>query len=359
MSDAAVVKPVLIMAGGTGGHIFPGLAVADELKRRKTPVIWIGGIGGLEQHIVPQYGWRLETLPIAGVRGKGIAAKLFAPLRLARAIAAAWSLLKRHAPHSVLSMGGYAAAPGGIAAWLARVPLIVHEQNRIPGMTNRLLARFANRVLTGFADAFPHGEWVGNPVRATIAALPTPAERYAGREGPLRLLVLGGSQGAQSLNAALPEVLRRRGARLPVAVRHQCGAKHFDQARAAYMRANIEADVVPFEDDMAAAYAWADLVICRSGALTLAELAAAGVPAILVPFPHAVDDHQTRNAEAMVAAGGARLVVEGDDFVKRLGAAFEEIGDRAKLLKMGEAARTLAKPFAGKQIADVCLEVTA
>ena len=359
MKDAAVVKPVLIMAGGTGGHIFPGLAVADELKRRKTPVIWIGGVGGLEQHLVPQYGWQLETLPIAGVRGKGFAAKLFAPLKLVRAIAAAWSLLKRHAPRSVLSMGGYAAAPGGIAAWLARVPLVVHEQNRIPGMTNRMLARFANRVLTGFAYVFPQGEWVGNPVRATIAALPTPAARYAGREGPLRLLVLGGSQGAQSLNAALPEVLRRRGARLPVAVRHQCGAKHFEQARAAYMRANIEADVVPFEDDMAAAYAWADLVICRSGALTLAELAAAGMPAILVPFPHAVDDHQTRNAEAMVAAGGARLVVEGDDFVKRLGAAFEEIGDRAKLLKMGEAARTLAKPFAGKEIADVCLEVAA
>ena len=358
-TERTFTKPVLIMAGGTGGHIFPGLAVADELKRRKTPVIWIGGVGGLEQQLVPQYGWRLETLPIAGVRGKGIAAKLVAPLKLARAIAAARGLLKRHAPHSVLSMGGYAAAPGGIAAWHARVPLIVHEQNRVPGMTNRLLARFASRVLTGFADAFPHGEWVGNPVRASIAALPAPAERYAGREGSLRLLVLGGSQGAQSLNIALPEVLRRRGARLPVDVRHQCGAKHFDQARAAYMRANIEADVVPFEDDMAAAYAWADLVICRSGALTLAELAAAGVPAILVPFPHAVDDHQTKNAEAMVAAGGARLVVEGDDFVKRLGAAFQEIGDRATLLRMAEAARTLAKPFAGRQIADACLEVAA
>jgi len=364
MSDAAViepdlVKPVLIMAGGTGGHIFPGLAVADELRGRKTPVIWLGGIGGLEQRLVPQHGLRLETLPIAGVRGKGLAAKIFAPLRLARAIAAASSILKRHAPHSVLSMGGYAAAPGGIAAWLARVPLIVHEQNRIPGVTNRMLARFAKRVLTGFADVFPQGEWVGNPVRASIAAVPAPTERYAGREGPLKLLVLGGSQGAQSLNSALPEVLRRRGARLPVAVRHQCGAKHFEQARAAYMRAGIEADVVPFEDDMAAAYAWADLVICRSGALTLAELAAAGVPAILVPFPHAVDDHQTRNAEAMVAAGGAVLVAEGDDFVKRLGAAFETIGDRAKLLKMAEAAHTLAKPLAGKEIADACLEVTA
>jgi UDP-N-acetylglucosamine--N-acetylmuramyl-(pentapeptide) pyrophosphoryl-undecaprenol N-acetylglucosamine transferase len=358
MTDG-VVKPVLIMAGGTGGHIFPGLAVADELKRMRTPVIWIGGIGGLEQQLVPQYGWKLETLPIAGVRGKGIVAKLTAPFRLARAVASALALFKRHMPQSVLSMGGYAAAPGGLAARLAKIPLVVHEQNRVPGMTNRMLQRFATRVLTGFADVFPNGEWVGNPVRATIAAIAPPAERYAGREGPLRLLVLGGSQGAQSLNSALPEVLRRRGARLAVEVRHQCGAKHFDQARAAYMRANIEADVVPFEDDMARAYAWADLVICRSGALTLAELAAAGVPAILVPFPHAVDDHQTRNAEAMVAAGGARLVVEGDDFVKRLGAAFEEIGDRAKLVVMAEAARSLAKPDAARRIADICVEVAA
>jgi UDP-N-acetylglucosamine--N-acetylmuramyl-(pentapeptide) pyrophosphoryl-undecaprenol N-acetylglucosamine transferase len=358
MSDLAL-RPVLIMAGGTGGHIFPGLAVAEELKRGKTPVIWIGGSGGLEQELVPQYGWRLETLPIAGVRGKGIAAKLTAPFRLARAIAAALALFRRYAPRSVLSMGGYAAAPGGLAARIARIPLVVHEQNRVPGMTNRMLARFATRVLAGFADAFANAEWVGNPVRASIAAIPAPAERYAGREGRLRLLVLGGSQGAQSLNSALPEVLRRRGARLPVLVRHQCGAKHFEQARAAYMRANIEAEVVPFEDDMAGAYAWADLVICRSGALTLAELAAAGVPAILVPYPHAVDDHQTKNAEAMVAAGAARLVAEGEDFVKRLGAAFEEIGDRAKLLRMAEAARTLAKPDAGKRIADICLEVAA
>jgi UDP-N-acetylglucosamine--N-acetylmuramyl-(pentapeptide) pyrophosphoryl-undecaprenol N-acetylglucosamine transferase len=268
-------------------------------------------------------------------------------------------VLKRYAPRSVLSMGGYAAAPGGLAARLARIPLVVHEQNRIPGVTNKLLARYATRVLTGFADAFPQGEWVGNPVRATIAAVPPPATRYAGREGPLKLLVLGGSQGAQSLNAALPEVLRRRGARLAVEVRHQCGAKHLEQARTAYMRANIEANVVTFEDDMAGAYAWCDLVICRSGALTLAELCAAGVPAILVPYPNAVDDHQTRNAEAMVAAGGARLVAEGEDFVKRLGAAFEEIGDRAKLLRMAEAARTLAKPDAGKRIADICLEVAA
>ncbi|MEO6688169.1 MAG: undecaprenyldiphospho-muramoylpentapeptide beta-N-acetylglucosaminyltransferase [Dokdonella sp.] len=349
----------MIMAGGTGGHIFPGLAVADELAARKIPVVWLGASGGLETRLVPQHGVRIETLGIGGLRGKGVSTTLLMPLRLLRATLAARAVLKRYTPRSVLSLGGYAAAPGGIAARFAKVPLVVHEQNRIAGVTNRMLARSAQRVLTGFADVFPQGEWVGNPVRASIAALPPPAVRYAGREGPLKLLVLGGSQGAQSLNAALPEVLRRRGSRLPVMVRHQCGAKHFDKARAAYLAANIDADVVPFEDDMAAAYAWADLVICRAGALTLAELAAAGVPAILVPYPHAVDDHQTRNAEALVAVGAARLVPEADDFVKRLGAVFEEIGERAKLLRMATAARTLAKPDAAKRIADVCLEVAA
>jgi UDP-N-acetylglucosamine--N-acetylmuramyl-(pentapeptide) pyrophosphoryl-undecaprenol N-acetylglucosamine transferase len=349
----------MIMAGGTGGHIFPGLAVADELASRKIPLIWLGATGGLETRLVPQHGLRIETLGIGGLRGKGVLTMLAMPVRLIRAVLAARAVLKRHAPRSVLSLGGYAAAPGGIAARLAKVPLVVHEQNAIAGATNRLLARNAQRVLTGFADVFPHGEWVGNPVRASIAALPAPAVRYAGREGPLSLLVLGGSQGAQSLNAALPEVLRRRGSRLPVLVRHQCGAKHLDKARAAYLAAGIEADVVPFEDDMAAAYARADLVICRAGALTLAELAAAGVPAILVPYPHAVDDHQTKNAQAMVASGAARLVAEGDDFVKRLGAVFEEIGERAQLVKMATAARALAKPDAARRIADVCLEVAA
>ncbi len=352
-------RPVLIMAGGTGGHIFPGLAVAAELAARNIPVIWLGAKGGLETRLVTQQRVPLETLDIGGLRGKGIITKLRTPLRLVRAVFAARALLKRHAPRSVLALGGYAAAPGGLAARLARIPLVVHEQNRIPGMTNRLLARFAQRVLTGFPATFAQAEWVGNPVRASIAAVPAPATRYAGREGPLRLLVLGGSQGAQSLNSALPEVLRRRGSHLETVVRHQCGAKHFDKARAAYLAAGIEADVVPFEDDMAATYAWADLAICRAGALTLAELAAAGVPAILVPYPHAVDDHQTRNAESMVAGGAARLVAEGDDFVKRLGVVLEEVGDRAHLLAMAEAARSQAKPDAVRRIADVCLEVAA
>jgi UDP-N-acetylglucosamine--N-acetylmuramyl-(pentapeptide) pyrophosphoryl-undecaprenol N-acetylglucosamine transferase len=352
-------RPVMIMAGGTGGHIFPGLAIAAELAARRVPVVWLGAGGGLETRLVPQHGLPLETLAISGMRGKGLGALLATPLRLARATAAARRALARHAPRSVLSMGGYAAAPGGLAARLARIPLVVHEQNRVAGVTNRLLARFARRVLVGFADALPQADWVGNPVRASIAALPEPAQRFAGREGPLRLLVLGGSQGALSLNANVPAMLARRDPRLPVEVRHQCGARHVEATRAAYAAAGVEADVAAFVDDMAAAYAWADLAICRAGALTLAELAAAGVPALLVPYPHAVDDHQTRNAEAMVAAGGARLVAEGEAFAGRLGEAFAAVADRAALRPMAEAARTLARPDATRRIADVCLEVAA
>ncbi|MGH8041890.1 MAG: undecaprenyldiphospho-muramoylpentapeptide beta-N-acetylglucosaminyltransferase [Rudaea sp.] len=351
--------PVLIMAGGTGGHIFPGIAVAQELARRKVPVVWLGSKSGLETRLVPQQGIALETIKISGVRGKGLRAMLGMPVQLAGAVLAARKVLKKHRPRSVLALGGYVAAPGGIAARLAKIPLVVHEQNRIAGRTNRLLARKAARVLTGFDGVFPNAEWVGNPVRASIAAVAAPAQRYASHDGTLKLLVLGGSQGAQSLNTALPEMLRRRGSRLPVAVRHQCGEAHFDKARNAYLSAGIDADVVPFEKDMAAAYAWADLVICRSGALTLAELAAAGASSILVPFPHAVDDHQTKNAEVMVTAGGARLVAEGPDFIARLGKTFEAIGHRTQLLKMAQAARSLAKPAAAARIAQVCLEVAS
>lgn len=349
--------PVLIMAGGTGGHIFPGLAVAAELAARKVPVIWLGAKGGLELRLVPQHDIPMETLSIGGVRGKGLLTALRTPFRLLGSIVTARSAIRRHRPRSVLSMGGYVAAPGGFAAWLASLPLVVHEQNRIPGVTNKLLARLAQRVLVGFSDAFPNAQWVGNPVRAEIAALAPPAERYANREGPLRVLVLGGSQGAASLNTQVPEMLRRRGTRMSIAVRHQCGANHVDKTRAAYLAAGIEAEVIAFVDDMAAAYAWADLAICRAGALTLAELAAAGVPALLVPYPHAVDDHQTKNAEAMVAAGAARLIGEGDEFLRRLGGALGEVADRSRLVAMANAARTLAKPDAAQRIADVCLEV--
>jgi UDP-N-acetylglucosamine--N-acetylmuramyl-(pentapeptide) pyrophosphoryl-undecaprenol N-acetylglucosamine transferase len=348
------------MAGGTGGHIFPGIAVAAELRKRGIPVAWMGGKTGLETRLVPEAGIELQSLDFSGVRGKGVLALLQAPFRLARAVFAARGILRKVSPRSVLSMGGYAAAPGGIAAWLARIPLVVHEQNRVPGFTNRLLGRLAGRVLSGFEGSFAGAEWVGNPVRSEIAGLPTPQQRFADREDPVRLLVLGGSQGAQSINAILPELIHRRGDRVSLEVRHQCGARHLEKTRQLYAAADVEVRIEPFIENMAEAYAWADIVICRAGALTLAEVCAAGVASILVPYPHAVDDHQTRNAEVLVEAGAARLVAEGAGFVKRLGICLDELDrDRPRLLKMAAAARALAQVNATARIADACLEVAA
>lgn len=352
--------PVMIMAGGTGGHIFPGIAVARELRARGVPVVWLGGKAGLEARLVPEAGIMLETLDFQGVRGKGVATAALAPVRLLRAVWAARGILRRVQPRCVLSMGGYAAAPGGIAAWLGRVPLVVHEQNRVAGFTNRLLARFARSVLGGFADVLPGAQWIGNPVRAEISALPPPRERLTDRPAELHVLVLGGSQGASSLNTLLPQVFQRRGASRRMRIRHQCGVRHLESTRKAYAVAEVNAQVEPFIDDMAAAYAWADVVICRAGALTLAELCAAGVGAILVPFPAAVDDHQTRNAEVLVAAGAARLVGESDEFVKRIGTELDTlVHERFRLLTMATAARALARPDAAARIAGVCLEVAA
>ncbi|HSX59770.1 MAG TPA: undecaprenyldiphospho-muramoylpentapeptide beta-N-acetylglucosaminyltransferase [Tahibacter sp.] len=361
--NAPNLAPVLIMAGGTGGHIFPGIAVADELRARGVPVLWMGAAGGLETELVPKAGIAIETLDIGGVRGKGLSTKLRAPLRIARAVLAARRVLRRVRPRSVLSMGGFAAGPGGIAAWLAGTPLLVHEQNRVPGATNRALARVARRVLAGFADAFGAAQrpiWVGNPVRAAIGALAPPAERFAARDGAPRLLVLGGSLGAQALNHRVPEALARLTKELRPQVRHQSGAKHADVTRAAYASAGVDAHVEPFIDDMAAAYGWADLIVCRAGALTLAEIAAAGVGAVLVPYPHAVDDHQTRNADAFVDARAAVRIAEDEATPERL---CTELGrlfaDRASLLAMAHAARGLAKPRAAADIATQCLEVAA
>jgi len=260
----------------------------------------------------------------------------------------------------VLSLGGFAAGPGGIAAFLRGVPLIVHEQNSIPGVTNRVLSIFAKKRLCGFMDALPRSEWIGNPVRDEIAALPPPAERFAARMGAVRLLVLGGSQGARALNERVPQALALLPAATRPQVRHQCGAKLADGARAAYAQAGVEASVEPFIEDMAAAYAWADVVICRAGALTLAELAAAGVGAVLVPFPFAVDDHQTRNAQSALAAHAAVLLPESEANAEHIAQLLGElIGDRARLAAMAQAARALAKPHAAVDIAQLCVEVAA
>jgi UDP-N-acetylglucosamine--N-acetylmuramyl-(pentapeptide) pyrophosphoryl-undecaprenol N-acetylglucosamine transferase len=349
--------PVMVMAGGTGGHIFPGLAVADELRARGVPVVWMGSTQGLENTLVPQAGLPLERVMVAGLRGKGIQTLMAAPWRLARAVLQALEIVRRHRPRAAIAFGGYAAAPGGVAARLAGVPLLVHEQNRVPGLTNRLLARLARRVLCGFPGTFPRGaSAVGNPVRAAIAALPPPSERFADRDGTLRVLVLGGSQGARALNRALPEAIARLSP-ATVTVRHQAGRSGVDDARAAYAQHAVAATVEPFIDDMAAAYAWADVVVCRAGALTLAELCAAGVGSVLVPFPQAVDDHQTRNAEYLVERGAAMLEPEGPQLATALANALRGLlADRALVLRLAEAARRLAAPAAARQIVDACLE---
>ena len=349
--------PVMMMAGGTGGHIFPALAVAKVLRSRGVPVVWLGADGAMETRLVPQHDIPLDTLAITGLRGKGKLALLGAPVRVLRAIRAAGFVLRRRAPRAVVSFGGFASGPGGVAARLMGLPLLVHEQNRAAGFTNRALVRVAHRVMTGFPGAFPQREEVvGNPVREEIAAIAPPASRFAGREGPLRLLVLGGSQGARALNMAVPRAL----ATLPsgsVDVRHQCGEKLRDEAAKAYADAGVPARVEAFITDMAEAYAWADLVVCRSGASTLAELCAVGVGSVLVPFAQAVDDHQTRNAEYLVERGAAVLLKQDDALADALATTLRRLsGDTAARMAMAEAARTLAKPDAADRIADIILE---
>ncbi len=356
VQPSASARPVMVMAGGTGGHIFPALAVAHELRERGVPVVWLGAAGAMETRLVPQHGIEIDTLPVAGVRGKGAATLLAAPFRLARAVNAARAVLRQRRPRAVIGFGGFASGPGGVAAWLSGLPLLVHEQNRAPGMTNRVLSRLARRTLAGFPGSFAREEVAGNPVRAAIAALPPPQQRLAGREGPLRLLVLGGSQGARALNQAVPVALAAL-RDLPVQVRHQCGEKLRAEADSAYAAAGVDASVEAFIDDMATAYAWADLVVCRAGASTLAELCAAGVGSVLVPFAAAVDDHQTRNAEYLVENGAALLLKQDAQLAANLQGALRALAaDPARRMAMAMAARGLARPDAAARIAAIVLE---
>lgn len=350
---------VMILAGGTGGHIFPGLAVAHVLRSRGVSVGWLGSAGGMETRLVPPQGIEVDTLAIRGVRGKGVATLILAPFKVINAIRAARGVLTRRRPRAVISFGGFAAGPGGLAARLAGIPLFVHEQNRAPGMTNRVLSRMARRVLTGFPDTFAGEQVVGNPVRDAIAQIEAPHLRLQSRDGALRLLVLGGSQGAAALNRAVPQALATLRRSSNWDVRHQCGERMKNDATAAYRDAGIKASVEPFISDMAQAYAWADLVVCRAGALTLAELCAAGIGSVLVPFPQAVDDHQTRNAEYLVERGAARLLPQGEHLDARLADALTALGDRAVLRPMAEAARALARSDAAAQVADILMEEIA
>ena len=347
---------VMILAGGTGGHIFPGLAVAQALRARGAQVTWLGADGGMETRLVPQHGVAIDTIAVKGLRGKGIATLLSAPLRVLRAVRDAARVLRARRPDAVVSFGGYAAGPGGIAARIAGIPLLVHEQNRAAGMTNKVLAKAAKQVLVGFPQTFAEETLVGNPVRAQIATVLPPAQRDFHHGGALRLLVLGGSQGARALNEALPQALSALGD-VALEVRHQCGEKLRAEAVQAYAAAGVEARVEAFIDDMAAAYAWADLVVCRAGASTLAELCAAGVGSVLVPFAAAVDDHQTRNAEYLVDNGAALLLRQDAQLAANLQPLLRDLlADPDRRLAMARAARALARPDAAARIAEVVLE---
>jgi UDP-N-acetylglucosamine--N-acetylmuramyl-(pentapeptide) pyrophosphoryl-undecaprenol N-acetylglucosamine transferase len=358
-----MIKRILIMAGGTGGHVFPALAVADQLSQEGTEVFWIGTERGIESTLVPKAGYPLTLIHVNGLRGNGLLGWLLAPFKIMKAVYEACKAIQTIKPEVVLGLGGFASGPGGIAAWLMRKPLVIHEQNAIPGLTNRLLARVATRVLQAFPYSFSsevEAEWVGNPVRESIATAATPDERAASKQATdrMNLLILGGSLGAKSLNNTVPQALALINEEIRPTVKHQCGQKHIDDCLSAYKEAGVYADVMSFVDDMAAAYEWADLVICRAGALTIAELAAIGAPAILVPYPYAVDDHQTHNASALVMAGGAHLIKDNELTASELAKQIESLlSDKVHLLEMARASRTQAKPEAAKTIAEVCKEV--
>ena len=345
----------LIMAGGTGGHVFPALAVADVLRAQGHEVVWMGAPESFEARVVPQHGFKIEFVRVSGLRGKGVLKLLFAPLLLARALIDALRALRRVRPDFVLGMGGFAAGPGGIAAWLARKPLVIHEQNAAAGMTNRLLARLATKVLEAFPKTFAHALTVGNPVRKGFAELPAPAQRlqHAGRP---RLLIVGGSQGAKALNQIVPAALALMPRAQRPEVRHQAG-RTIDVAQASYAATDVEVSLEQFITDMPAAFAWADLVVCRAGASTVAELSEAGCAALLVPFPAAVDDHQTRNGEFLVKAGAALLLPEATLTAEQLAQTISSLyADRARLLAMAQAARSCAWQDAAQHIAQLCLQ---
>ncbi|MFO7857906.1 MAG: undecaprenyldiphospho-muramoylpentapeptide beta-N-acetylglucosaminyltransferase [Ectothiorhodospiraceae bacterium] len=360
MNSAGLERPVLIMAGGTGGHVFPALAVADALRARGVPVVWLGTRDGLEARVVPEAGIALEWLRVRGLRGKGWLGWLVAPARVLRAVFQARAVLRRQRPRCVLGLGGYVAGPGALAAWLQRVPLVIHEQNARPGLTNRVLARLARRVLCGFPGTFPaeRAQVTGNPVRGDILRIPPPEERHGAAASP-RLLVIGGSQGARALNEVIPRALAQLPPERSFTVWHQSGARTEELAREGYSQAGVAADVVAFISDMAAAYAWADVVVCRAGALTVSELAVAGVPAVLVPLPQAVDDHQTANAGYLVQAGAAELLPQGELTPERLAEVLARLaGDPQQRADMARAARGRARPEAAETVAEICLEVS-
>ncbi len=355
-------RSALIMAGGTGGHVFPALAVAQKLQEQNVKVTWLGTKKGLEADIVPKAGIEIDWITINGLRGNGIVGWILAPYRLLIAILQARKVMQKRKPDFVLGMGGFAAGPGGVVAWLNGIPLIIHEQNAIPGMTNRLLSIIAKRVLQAFPEAFEVSKnalTIGNPVRETFVNVTPPLERFSSREGSsFRLLVVGGSLGALALNNVLPKAIAKLPEETSIDVWHQTGKRHYENTLALYNEANVTAKVAPFIEDMVEAYSWADIVICRSGALTVSELAAIGVGSILVPFPHAVDDHQTKNGQFLVDSGAAILIQQkalNDEGLASILCDF--LTHRSKVIQMAEAAYALRKIDAADIVVKQCYEV--
>ena len=355
------VRPILIMAGGTGGHVYPALAVARALQKEAQEVVWLGTHRGLESRVVPEAGIDIEWISITGLRRKGLLALIISPIQMAWALMQALAVIFRRRPAAVLGMGGFVSGPGGVAAWLTRRPLVIHEQNAAAGLTNRLLARLARVVLQAFPGSFKSMadvETVGNPVREDIAAVSEPGARYPGREGPLRLLVLGGSQGALALNKIVPAALALLPEDVRPVVRHQCGERTIGTARDAYDGTGLNVELTPFIEDMASAYAWADLVVCRAGALTVAELCAVGLPALFIPYPSAVDDHQTANARPMAEADAAVIIQESDLSDRSLSDLLRDwLGDRSVLQSRAAKARALSRPDSLQRISSICLEL--
>lgn len=348
-------KTLLVMAGGTGGHIFPALAVAHKMRDAGWRVVWLGNPDGMEARLVPQHGFETVWIKFGALRGKGLLRKLLLPFNLLRGFWQAFRAIRQVQPNVVLGMGGYITFPGGMMAALLGKPLVVHEQNSVAGLANRVLAGVADRVLTGFPDVLPKGEWVGNPVRPEITRLGMPQERFADRSGALHVLVIGGSLGAAALNELVPLGMSQLSEHELPQIVHQAGEKHLEALKENYAAVGVTAHCVSFIEDMAGAYEWADIVICRSGALTVAELAAVGVPSILVPFPHAVDDHQTGNARFLVNVGGAFLLPQTELTPDAI--ALIRNYERSQLLEMAVKARGQAKPDATESVATICAEI--
>ena len=351
-------KTALIMAGGTGGHIFPGLAVAEELRARGWRVHWLGAPGSMESRIVPQHGFPLELIDFSGVRGKGLATLALLPLRLLRAFWQALQVVRRVKPDVVVGLGGYITFPGGMMGVLCGKPLVLHEQNSVAGMANKVLAGVADRVFTAFPGVLKKAQWVGNPLRAAFTRQAAPSKRFVGRTGPLRLLVVGGSLGAQALNDIVPRALALIPAENRPVVTHQSGATQIDTLRANYQAAGVQAELTPFIDDTASAFAAADIIVCRAGASTVTEIAAVGAAAVFVPFPFAVDDHQTTNARFLVSAGGGWLVQQSDLTPEGLAKMLLN-SERTALVDIAEKAKNMQKINATREVVAACEELSA